>query len=95
MEVVLYLVLFFGGLGVLLLIGLPVAIAFTLVNLVGVYAFWGGAMGLGQLILSIDSSVSNSFRTSDAWGTPPTDGGKTPTSAPVCDAMEFGVFRSK
>ncbi len=59
MEVVLYLVLFFGGLGVLLLIGLPVAIAFTLVNLVGVYAFWGGAMGLGQLILSIDSSVSS------------------------------------
>lgn len=53
-----YLGLFFGGLGILLLIGLPVAFAFMLVNLVGVYAFWGGAIGLRQLILSIDSSVS-------------------------------------
>jgi tripartite ATP-independent transporter DctM subunit len=58
MEFVLYLTLFFGGLAVLLLIGLPVAIAFTLVNLVGVYIFWGGAIGLSQLILSIDSSVA-------------------------------------
>jgi tripartite ATP-independent transporter DctM subunit len=58
MELGLYLALFFGGLAVLLLIGLPVAIAFTLVNLVGVYVFWGGAIGLSQLILSIDSSVS-------------------------------------
>ncbi len=53
-----YLGFFFGGLGVLLLIGLPVAFAFMLVNLVGVYTFWGGAIGLKQLILSIDSSVS-------------------------------------
>jgi tripartite ATP-independent transporter DctM subunit len=59
MELLLYPVLFFGGLAVLLLIGLPVAIAFTVVNLVGVYTFWGGAAGLGQLILSIDSSVSS------------------------------------
>jgi tripartite ATP-independent transporter DctM subunit len=59
MDWVVYLVLFFGGLMLLLLVGLPVAIAFTLVNLVGVYAFWGGASGLGQLILSIDSSVSS------------------------------------
>ncbi len=53
-----YLGFFFGGLGALLLIGLPVAFAFMLVNLVGVYTFWGGAIGLKQLILSIDSSVS-------------------------------------
>lgn len=53
-----YLLLFFGGLGTLLLIGLPVAFAFMLVNLVGVYVFWGGTIGLKQLILSIDSSVS-------------------------------------
>jgi len=59
MDLGLYLVLFFGGLAVLLLIGLPVAIAFTFVNLVGVYVFWGGAIGLSQLILSIDSSVSS------------------------------------
>ena len=59
MDWVLYLVLFFGGLVLLLLVGLPVAIAFALVNLIGVYAFWGGAGGLGQLILSIDSSVAS------------------------------------
>ena len=53
-----YLIFFFGGLGVLLLIGLPVAFSFMLVNLVGVYVFWGGAMGLNQLVLSVDSSIS-------------------------------------
>jgi TRAP-type mannitol/chloroaromatic compound transport system permease large subunit len=58
MDLAIHLVLFFGGLAVFLLVGLPVAIAFTLVNLIGVYVFWGGAIGLSQLILSIDSSVS-------------------------------------
>ena len=58
MELALHLTFFFGGLAVLLLIGLPVAIAFTLVNLIGVYLLWGGAIGLSQLILSIDSSVA-------------------------------------
>ncbi len=53
-----YLLLFFSSLGVSLLAGIPVAFAFMLVNLVGVYIFWGGAIGLSQLILSIDSSVS-------------------------------------
>lgn len=59
MEWWVYLTFFFGGLGVLLLIGLPVAFAFMLVNLIGVYVFWGGTIGLNQLILSIDSSVSS------------------------------------
>ena len=58
MEWSVYLLLFFSGLGILLLIGLPVAFAFMLVNLVGVYVLWGGSIGLQQLILSIDSSVS-------------------------------------
>ena len=58
MEWWFYLLCFFGGLGALLLVGLPVAVAFMLVNLIGVYVFWGGAIGLNQLILSIDSSVS-------------------------------------
>jgi len=58
MEWWLYLLFFFAGLGALLLVGLPVAFAFTLVNLVGVYVFWGGAIGLSQLVLSVDSSVS-------------------------------------
>ena len=53
-----YMAFFFGGLGVLLLMGLPVAFAFTLINIIGVYVFWGGEIGLSQLILSIDSSIS-------------------------------------
>ncbi len=58
MEWWVYLVLFFSGLAILLLTGLPVAFAFIMVNLVGVYVFWGGSIGLYQLMLSIDSSVS-------------------------------------
>lgn len=58
MEWWVYMLFFFGGLGALLLIGLPVAFAFLLVNLVGAYAIWGGEIGLAQLVLSIDSSVS-------------------------------------
>jgi len=58
MEWWIYGIYFFGGLSVLLLIGMPVAFAFMLINVVGVFAFWGGTTGLKQLILSIDSSVS-------------------------------------
>jgi len=53
-----YGLIFFGGLTFLLLIGMPVAFSFMLINVVGVYVFWGGLVGLKQLILSIDSSVS-------------------------------------
>ena len=53
-----YLLAFFSGLAVLLLIGLPVAFAFTLVNMIGVYFLWGGTAGLNQIILSIESSIS-------------------------------------
>ncbi len=53
-----YMLFFFGGLTLLLLTGLPVAFAFMLINVIGVYVFWGGGIGLQQLILSIDSSVS-------------------------------------
>lgn len=53
-----YMIFFFGGLTALLLTGMPVAFAFMLVNVVGVYLFWGGSIGLSQLILSIDSSVN-------------------------------------
>jgi tripartite ATP-independent transporter DctM subunit len=49
---------FFGGLSVLLLAGMPVAFAFILVDVIGVYLFWGGSIGLSQLILSIDSSIN-------------------------------------
>jgi tripartite ATP-independent transporter DctM subunit len=53
-----YLLLFFTGLAVLMMIGLPVAIAFLLVNMVGVFFLWGGVTGFNQLVLSIDSSIS-------------------------------------
>jgi len=48
----------FGGLIVLLASGMPVAFCFLLVNLVGVVWFWGGEVGLRQLILSMDESVT-------------------------------------
>lgn len=53
-----FLLAFFSGLGVLLLIGLPVAFAFLLVNMVGVYFLWGGALGFNQIVSSIESSIS-------------------------------------
>lgn len=48
----------FGGLAVLLLAGMPIAFAFLLINLIGVFLFWGGGAGLSQLALSIYSSVA-------------------------------------
>jgi tripartite ATP-independent transporter DctM subunit len=59
MSLVIPLVGFFGGLALLLLSGMPIAVAFTVVNLIGVYIYWGGSIGLSQLILSIDSSVAS------------------------------------
>lgn len=53
-----FLLVFFSGLGVLLVIGLPVAFAFLLVNLAGVYFLWGGTSGLNQIVMSIESSIS-------------------------------------
>jgi len=53
------LLLLFSGFILLLLIAMPVAFAFLLVNIVGVFCFWGGAIGLNQLVLSIDTSVSS------------------------------------
>jgi tripartite ATP-independent transporter DctM subunit len=53
-----YAALFFGGITTLLLMGLPVAFAFLLVNVVSIYLFWGGSIGLHQLILSINSSIA-------------------------------------
>ncbi|WP_347312083.1 TRAP transporter large permease [Defluviimonas sp. SAOS-178_SWC] len=53
-----YALMFFGGLVVLLLGGLPVAFAFLLLNVVAIYFFWGGTAGIHQLVLSIDSSIA-------------------------------------
>jgi len=54
----LIVLILFGGLIVLLASGMPVAFCFLLVNLVGVVWFWGGEVGLRQLILSMDESVT-------------------------------------
>ncbi len=48
-----------GSLVFLMILGFPVFIAFTIVNIVGIYFFWGGADGLMQLSHTIFSSVAN------------------------------------
>lgn len=58
MEWWVFLSLFFCGLVGLMLIGIPVAIAFMLTNMAGAYLMWGGVAGLNQLVLSIESSIS-------------------------------------
>jgi len=58
MEWWLVLIIIFGGLVLLLLAGLPVAFSFLLIDLLGVYFFWGGAVGIKQLVFSIDHSIT-------------------------------------
>lgn len=58
MDWVLNLVLLLGGLLVLLAIGLPVAFAFLLINVVGFLAYMGGTRALPQLVLSVSDSVA-------------------------------------
>ena len=58
MEWWMTLTLIFCGLMFLFLIGMPVAFSFLLVNIIGVYVFWGGEAGFLQLIRSIYRSVS-------------------------------------
>jgi len=55
-----WLVLFIilGGLLLLLAAGVPVAFTFLVINLLGVYVFWGGTTGFLGLMDSIYSSVS-------------------------------------
>lgn len=52
------LLVIFGAFVFLMLIGMPVAFSFLLINLVGVFILWGGTAGLRQLILSIFESVT-------------------------------------
>jgi len=58
MEWWLVLTLIVGIFLLLLGAGLPVFLAFTLIDVLGIYFLWGGASGLGQLIHSIFSSIS-------------------------------------
>lgn len=58
MEWWIVLIIAFGSLVVILLTGMPIAFSFMLFNLIGVFFFWGGQSGLGQIVLSIASSIS-------------------------------------
>lgn len=52
------LTLLLGALGILMLIGVPVAFAFLIINLVGSFVFMGGMAGPSQLVLNIYSALS-------------------------------------
>jgi len=52
------LLIIFGTLLILMATGMPIAFCFMLINVVGVYMFFGGTAGLEQLILSIYSSLA-------------------------------------
>ena len=58
MEWPLILLIIFGTLVILMATGMPIAFCFMFINVVGVYAFFGGTAGLEQLILSIYSSLA-------------------------------------
>ena len=58
MEWWLVLFIILGGLLLLLAAGVPVAFTFLVINLFGVYIFWGGTTGFLGLMDSIYSSVS-------------------------------------
>ena len=49
----------FASLMALLAMGVPVAFAFLIINVVGVYIFWNGTAGLNQLVLSVSNSVTH------------------------------------
>ena len=58
MEWWVFLTMIVGVFLMLLGAGLPVFLAFTIVDVLGIYFLWGGAAGLGQLVHSIFSSIS-------------------------------------
>ena len=59
MEWPLMLLLFFGSLAFLLMLGMPVAFSFLLVNIVFMFLFWGGDAGLKQLLYDMFQSVAS------------------------------------
>jgi tripartite ATP-independent transporter DctM subunit len=58
MEWWVLLALIVGAFLVLLAVGLPVFLAFVVVDVLGIYFLWGGSAGLEQLIHSMFSSIS-------------------------------------
>jgi len=59
MDWVQTLVLLLGGLLMLMAIGLPIAFAFLLINIVGFLVYMGGLRALPQLVLSVSDSVAS------------------------------------
>ena len=53
MEWPLILFLIFGSLLFLFSLGIPIAFAFLLIYIIGVYLLWGGESGLHQLVLNM------------------------------------------
>lgn len=53
------LLIIFGGLAILMAAGLPVAVAFMAVNIVGAAILWQGGVGLQMLVSHMLKSVSN------------------------------------
>jgi len=58
LEWQLILLIIFGCLLFLMATGMPIAFSFLIINLVGVYVFFGGSVGLDQLIRSMYSSLT-------------------------------------
>ena len=48
-----------GGLLALMLIGMPVAIAFLVINIIGVLIFMGGIVGIDQLVANATTSITS------------------------------------
>ena len=59
MEWHLSLLLILGTLIVLMASGMPLAFCFMLVNVLGAFIFWGGAVGLQELVYSFSASVTH------------------------------------
>jgi tripartite ATP-independent transporter DctM subunit len=58
LEWQLVLLIIFAGLIALMATGMPIALCFMLINVVGVFVFFGGTIGLDQLIRSIYTSLT-------------------------------------
>jgi tripartite ATP-independent transporter DctM subunit len=52
------LIVIFGTLIILMATGMPIAFSFMIINVIGVYIFFGGTSGLEQMILSISTSLT-------------------------------------
>jgi tripartite ATP-independent transporter DctM subunit len=54
----LLLLIIFGALVILMATGMPIAFSFMVINVIGVYVFFGGTKGLEQMILSMSTSLT-------------------------------------